>query len=250
MGIGARFMLAATLAVGTTVGVGAYSVQPMIYTLAPAGSGASVRVSVVNSREGLLNVELEPYAVTADDTGKRTFTPAPDDFLIFPPQASIQADKTQLFQVRYVGPSSLNQGRVYVLRVHQTNTSEMTKVDPTAAVQAKLGLSVNFNTTAIVQPDTLEPDVALERELAPDGNGVLRGRLINRGAGVADFTRLQWLVTRDGKQEAIPIDQVKYGDAVFLEPGRSRDISLSETIKGPAQLVLKQRGNKRGGSNS
>jgi len=226
----------------------AYSVQPMIYTLTPSGSGSTVRLTVQNSREGLLNVEVEPYAVTADDAGVRTFTPATDDFVIFPPQASIAGDKAQLFQIRYIGPATLPKGRVYVLRVHQTNTVEAVRPETGATAQTHLALSLNFNTTAIVQAKQLKPDVTVEGQPAPDARGVLHARVANRGDGVADLTRIGWALDHDGKVDHIDISDIKYGDAIFLEPGHSRDIILSQTIKAPARLVLDQTADDRGKS--
>jgi fimbrial chaperone protein len=223
----------------------AYSVQPMVYTMTPQGPGATTRLSVVNSRQGLLNVELEPYSVTADEAGKRTFTPAPDDFLIFPPQASVPGDKTQLFQVRYIGPPALAKGRVYILRVRQTNTIEVTG-NATDSAQTKLALALNFNTTAIVQPKQLTPKVEIERDVTPDATGVLHARIVNRGDGVADLSRYQWGLDRGGKSEALTMQNIKYGDAVFLEPGHSRDLTLSAEIKGPARLTVTSVGDDRG----
>ena len=228
----------------------AYSVQPMIYSLTPSGAGSTVRVTVANSREGQLNVEMQPFSVSADQAGKRTFTPAPDDFLIFPPQASIAGDKTQLFQVRYVGAAQLAQGRVYVLRVHQTNTFEALQPDETAKTQTRLAMSLNFNTTAIVQPRDMQPGVSVARDLEPDAAGVLHAQLTNKGPGVADLTRLTWVLDRDGKREPITIQDIKYGEAIFLEPGRSRDIALSDKLHGPARLVVTQpEGSARGARN-
>ncbi|URW75579.1 hypothetical protein M9980_13805 [Sphingomonas donggukensis] len=246
-----RIGLMLTLATVSLPAAYAYSVQPMIYSLTPSGSGASARITITNSKEGLLNVEIEPYSVVADDAGKRTFTPAPDDFLIFPPQASIQGDKSQLFQVRYVGAPTLAKGKVYVLRVRQMNTIDLVKPqDPAAQTQTQLKMSVNFNTTAIVQPREMTPKISVERDLAPDANGILRGRITNTGVGVADLTRVAWGLDRAGKQEAIAQDQVKYGEAIFLEPGHSRDIALSDKIRTPARLVLTQPGDKNGARRS
>lgn len=246
MGIGLKFCAALAVTATSLTAAWAYSVQPMIYTLTPAGSGSSARLTIANSKEGQLNVEIEPYSVVADDVGKRTFTSAPDDFLIFPPQASIAPDKTQLFQVRYIGAPSMQKGRVFVLRVRQTNTTDAIKMDAESKVQARLLLSVNFNTTAIVQPKELQPDLAVERDLTPDASGVLHARLVNRGTGVADLTRVNWTLDRGGKSEDVTADQVRYGEAVFLEPGRSRDIALSDKIKGTARLLITIPGQKGG----
>lgn len=233
LAIGAA-LLAAPLSIGL-----AYSVQPMIYALTPSGAGSSVRLTVANSRGSQLNIEVQPFAVTADDAGKRTFTPSSDDFLIFPPQASIAGDKTQLFQVRYVGSPQLATGRVYVLRVHQTNTIEAARPEVTTGPQTRLAMSLNFNTTAIVQPKDMQAGLAVERDLTVDSTGVVRGRLINRGPGVADLTRAAWSLDRAGKSEPLTIQDIKYGDAIFLEAGKSRDITLSATVKGEgARLVV------------
>lgn len=214
----------------------AYSVQPMIYSMTPTGTGSTVRLTVANPREALLNVELQPFRVTADEQGKRTFTPAADDFLLFPPQASIAGDKSQIFQVRYVGAPQFEQGRVYVVRVRQTNTINTMRTDPGATAQTELKLSLNFNTTAIVQPKAMVADVAVERDLAPDAQGVLRGRIVNKGSGVADLTRLGWTIERNGKTERLAVGDITYGDAVFLEPGHSREISLSPKVTGAVRL--------------
>jgi P pilus assembly chaperone PapD len=122
----------------------------LIYTLTPSGARSTARITVTNTRGEVLNVELQPFSVTVDDTGKRAFTPAPDDFLIFPPQASIAGDKSQLMQVRYVGSPAMDSGKVFVLRVKQTKSTEMVKQDAGAAMQSHLAVSPNFNTTAIV----------------------------------------------------------------------------------------------------
>lgn len=242
-----RAAVSAALAAAPLSIAWAYSVQPMIYSLTPSGSGSSIRLTVANSREGQLNVEIQPYTVTADDAGKRTFTPSSNDFLIFPPQASIAGDKSQLFQIRYIGKPQLGTGRVYVLRVHQTNTIEAVRPDAVAGgPQTRLAMSLNFNTTAIVQPKEMQTGLAVERDLVADAGGTLHARLINRGPGVADLTRVAWSLDRGGKSASLAMQDIKYGDAMFIEPGRSRDIALAATIKGPARLIVSMPDGARG----
>ncbi len=225
----------------------AYSVQPMIYTLTPSGARSTARITVTNTRAEVLNVELLPFSVAVDEAGKRAFTPAPNDFLIFPPQASIAGDKSQLMQVRYVGPPTMDKGKVFVLRVKQTNSTEMIKQDPTATMQSHLAMSLNFNTTAIVQPDALKPALAMSRDLAVGADGVLHGRMTNSGTVVADLTLYSWQLKRGDKIEQLALDQIRYGEAVFVLPGASREMSLVDTIKGPAQLLIGAPPEERGG---
>ncbi len=225
----------------------AYSVQPMIYTLTPSGARSTARITVTNTRAEVLNVELQPFSVTVDEAGKRAFTLAPNDFLIFPPQASIAGDKSQLMQVRYVGAPTMDKGKVFVLRVKQTNSTEMVKQDAAAAMQSHLAMSLNFNTTAIVQPDSLKPALAMTGDLVLGKDGALHGRMTNSGAGVADLTLYSWQLKRGDKVEPLALDQIRYGDAVFVMPGASREMSLVDTIKGPAQLIIGALPEERGG---
>lgn len=218
----------------------AYSVQPMIYRLTPTGSRATQRLSITNTRSEQLNVEIQPFSVTADQTGRRTLTPAPNDFLIFPPQASIAGDRTQVMQVRYVGSPNLATGRVYILRVKQTNTTDLIRPDATAPAQSQLALALNFNTTAIVQPQQMQAATTVITDLHADDQGVLHAQIRNAGPGVADLSTLRWSITRDGRSEDLPLDKVRYGDAVFLEAGATRDITLVPEVRGPAQLAVAQ----------
>lgn len=237
-------LLAAALACAGTLS--AYSVQPMIYTLSPTGTGAVTRLTVANSRDAVLNVEVEPYRVVADEDGKRTFTPAPEDFVIFPPQSSIPPDRNQVFQVRYTGPADLETGRTYVLRVRQTNTIELAPQDTGEAANSKLSMSINFNTTAIVQPRAFEPNLVVEKNLAPGADGALHARLRNDGRGVADLGRATWQVVTATGREDIPVDTVKYGDAVFLDPGASREIILGNKPAANGRLEVRPAGGNRG----
>ncbi len=227
----------------------AYSVQPMIYTLTPTGTGATVRLTVANTRDAILNVEIEPYRVVADENGKRTFTPAPEDFVVFPPQSSIPPDRNQVFQIRYTGPANLPAGRTYVLRVRQTNTIELAQSSETdAATNSHLGMSLHFNTTAIVQPGGFEPNLVIEKDFAPGADGAMHARLRNDGPGVADLGRATWQIVSGNNRENLPVDTIKYGDAVFLDPGASREIALVRKPGATGHLEVRPPGGNRGRS--
>lgn len=137
------------------------------------------------------------------------------------------------------------QGKVYVLRIHQTNTTEVMKQDQGSDVQTKLNLALHFNTTAIVEPKAYAADVEISKEIAPDASGVWHGQLVNRGKGVADLSRFPWRVAQGNGVKDVPSEQVRYGDAVFIEPGAVRDFTIANTIKGPARLLLTVPGSDR-----
>lgn len=243
---GSRLLIAAALSLSAISPLVAYSVQPMIYAMTPNGSGSSVRLTISNTRDAQLNVELLPFAVTADAQGKRTFVPAPDDFLIFPPQASIAADRSQVFQVRYIGAADMPKGRAFVIRVRQTNTIDTIKNDPAATAQTQLKLALNFNTTAIVQSRDMAGELVVEQDLAPGQDGITRARIANRGNGVIDLTRAGWTIERGGRREPLALEDVQYGEAIFLEPGHVREIALSAKVKDGTHLQFALPAARRG----
>ncbi|MEY4473406.1 MAG: hypothetical protein RL671_1710, partial [Pseudomonadota bacterium] len=105
-----------------------------------------------------------------------------------------------------------------------------------------------FNTTAIVQPRTFQPNLVVEKDLAPGVDGALHARLRNDGLGVADLGRATWQVVTNTGREDIPVDTVKYGDAVFLDPGASREVTLGNKPGAVGHLEVRPAGGNRGRS--
>lgn len=248
MGRLTKLLTVAALSIAIPAAASAHSVQPMIYTLTPTGPKAIARLRVINSRGNPLNVELEAFSVAVSEDGKRTFTPADKDLLIYPAQAAIASDKSQLIQVRYTGDPVLQQGRIYVVRVKQTNPIALTTASTSAdGAQGKFGLLINFNTTAVVQPESLKSEVVIDRGLSADAQGRLHARVVNRGAAVADLTRCVWRVERDGKPYTLQEKDIEFGETAMLAPGAARVVTLGADMKGVARLEVAQDRGKAGG---
>ncbi|WP_448659880.1 fimbrial biogenesis chaperone [Sphingomonas sp. CJ99] len=107
----------AMLAVGSTVW--AMDVQPLRILLNPARGQVSGTISINNTRTEPLDYEIlvERRIIEAD--GTQRFEPAEDDFIIFPPQGSVQPGQSQAARFQYLGPRDVTTTQGYVLRVKE-----------------------------------------------------------------------------------------------------------------------------------
>ncbi len=236
-----RFFRRLTVATALCLALGgaavAYQVQPMSYILSPSGQGAMKRLIVSNTDASPLDLELQAFSVDVDVNGKRTFTPADDSFAVFPPQATLQPGATQSFQVRYIGDPNMSKGKLYVVRVHQANVT-FSEHQNDAGQMSRMAIAMNFNTTVVVQPTKLLPNVSVAKNLTPGEGGRDVALVTNNGDGVADLTSLAWQLTRDGKTTVMPTEAMKYGETAMLPPGQSRLISLDPAVADHASLTL------------
>ena len=85
-------MLPATGASAQSMGV-----EPLFVEVRPNQSAA---VRVRNGAVDSVPVEVLVFRRDVDENGVQTRVPADDDFIIFPPQAVVEAKKTQVFRIR------------------------------------------------------------------------------------------------------------------------------------------------------
>lgn len=106
---GAALVLAVAMAPcadATSLGV-----QPLFVEMTPTQS-KTIRVS--NSAENDTPVEVLIYRRDIDADGNQVRIPADDDFIVFPPQATIGSGKQQAFRIRPVSPDTDLSSSYYV----------------------------------------------------------------------------------------------------------------------------------------
>jgi len=96
----------ATQASGSSIGV-----EPLFLEIAPSQSAA---IRVRNTSEAAIPVEVLVFKRDVDENGVQTRTPADDDFIVFPPQASLKASGTQVFRLRPLDNTTLKSQSYYV----------------------------------------------------------------------------------------------------------------------------------------
>ncbi len=91
----------------------------MIIDMTPTGRGSVGRVELTNDASRDIAYEVQMMRGDISLTGELTLTPADEQFIVFPPQALIEANSQQVFRVQYVGEEALENSQIYYLAIRQ-----------------------------------------------------------------------------------------------------------------------------------
>lgn len=94
-------------------------VSPMIVDMEPTGRGAIGRVELTNDADRNIAYEAQIMRGDISPTGELDLTPADEDFLVFPPQAIVEANSQQVFRVQYLADKPLDRSQIYYLAIRQ-----------------------------------------------------------------------------------------------------------------------------------
>lgn len=206
----------------------AIDVTPMVAKITPSGSGSSYRLSVKNTEDTPVTVELQVFRMDVDENGARTLTEELDDLAIFPPQSIIPPNREQVVQVRYVGDPHAP-ARMYLVRVGQLPINFSS--DGAQAAGAAVQVVFNINTHVLMAPAGAEPDLQITSTQRQE-NGDLLIVAENRGAGFAQLRLAKYVLTGAGGQtQEIPPANVQLGQVSTLPAGAKRNIRI------PAALI-------------
>ncbi|MET4697488.1 fimbrial chaperone protein [Constrictibacter sp. MBR-5] len=218
--LGGAIGMAVIAALCAPTDASAFRVAPMVYELAPSGSGTSQVIRVENTDDQPITLEIlvNRRSIAPDGTEQRT--PAEDDFIVFPPQTVVQPGETQAFRLQYIGPQSITESSTYAITVAQL---------PIEIGETNFqGIQVvyNFTTTAHVVPPGAEPGLTIVEAVAGPGAEQVTVRLRNAGNKHAYMTPLIW-VLRNGRGEEIAFrdnDLIEIIGISFIQPGKTREI--------------------------
>jgi fimbrial chaperone protein len=160
------YIAAASVAVlGISTAVYAMTVQPVVIDLTTSGRGMSQVVTVENSFDRPLPVELrmETLDLTAD--GVKATGRDSGELAVFPPQALIPPGQRQNFRVQYVGDPALARSKHYFVTVAQLPVQ-------TSDTQSNIQLLYNFQVLVSVSPDRAKPALKIGgAEIGKDAEG-------------------------------------------------------------------------------
>lgn len=114
--LGAFAMLAALAPTQSAIATG---VQPVVIDLQTSGRQMTQVITVQNTFQTPLPVELRVQEAEYTADGIRGTGRESEDLLVFPPQAIIAPGRTQSFRVQYVGDTELTQSKHFYVTVAQ-----------------------------------------------------------------------------------------------------------------------------------
>lgn len=204
----------------------AIDVSPMVMRITPSGPNSSYRLSVKNTDDQPVTVEIQVFRMEVDVDGKRTLTEELNDLVIFPPQSIIPPNREQVVQVRFVGrPDTIG---MYLVRVGQLPITFAT--DSETPRGAAVQIAFNINTHVLVAPAEAESDLNITSSRR-EPNGDLLIVAENRGAGFASLRQARYTVTStDGRTKVIPPEAVQLGQVSILPGGATRNIHIPAAL--------------------
>ncbi|MEO0591109.1 MAG: fimbria/pilus periplasmic chaperone, partial [Pseudomonadota bacterium] len=217
-------------------------VTPMIVEMKPTGRQAVARIELTNDSGRDIAYEVAMVRGEISTKGELTVTPADDDFLVFPPQALVERDSSQVFRVQYLGTDLLETSQLYYLAIRQVPVA----FDPG---ENQVQVIVNFNVLVHVVPDNTEPlpqvisAQYVEREVlegdgpAEDGAAprMEKGLLVelgNNGTRYYYAGQSKWTIratTMSGEPYVMQLtgdDASRFVGAGVVAPGRNREFFL------------------------
>ena len=157
--------LAMSAAIGISTAVYAMTVQPVVIDLATSGRGMSQVVTVENSFDKPLPVELRIEALELTADGVKATGRDSGELAVFPPQALIQPGQRQNFRVQYVGEPALARSKHFFVTVAQLPVQ-------TTDAQSNIQLLYNFQVLVSVSPDSAKPALTIaSAEIGKDAEG-------------------------------------------------------------------------------
>lgn len=150
IGCGAAILIAGGSQQASASSIG---VEPLFLEIAPSQSAA---IRVRNTSEDAIPVEVLVFKRDIDAAGNQTRIPADDDFIIFPPQASLKASSTQVFRLRPLDSTKTN-SQSYYISFRQVPA----QLEPSEQNGARVQVVFSFDAAVHVVPRKAKSSVSL-----------------------------------------------------------------------------------------
>jgi len=157
IGCGAAILIAGGSQQASASSIG---VEPLFLEIAPSQSAA---IRVRNTSEDAIPVEVLVFKRDIDAAGNQTRIPADDDFIIFPPQASLKASATQVFRLRPLDATKTN-SQSYYISFRQVPA----KLEPSEQNGARVQVVFSFDAAVHVVPRKAKSSVSLKTAKASE----------------------------------------------------------------------------------
>ncbi|GAM63224.1 P pilus assembly protein [Vibrio ishigakensis] len=207
-----RFLIAFLTAFSTTAF--AYQVIPMYQALEIAGNKSRSSYQITNTRPKEAQVEIKVFQVEFTPDGE-DLSPADSDFLILPPQLSIQPGRRQTVRMRYLGAEEIKETHIYRVIFSEVKTQDQER--KTGGVE----LLLEFSTVVFVSPNDCSFKV---RSWIKSG----KMHFSNGGNCVVDLSTLRFELSNKDDDVRVYWHEINTTNlSSYLVPGRDKVVSLT-----------------------
>jgi fimbrial chaperone protein len=195
----------------------AHEVSPMRVVLVPADGRGQATITVNNTRDDPLMVEMKTFVRVTEPDGAERLDETDDAFIVFPPQFQVPPRTSQAIRIQYVGPPATNQALSYVVQVAEVPVE----------MPGFSGVRFTYNFGVAVY---VEPPRAVERLSVVSAQRSEEGlRVVVRNAGTRfGLLHLNRLIVTVGDQrlELAGDDLAERIENPLLPPGMDRIVEV------------------------
>lgn len=212
-----------------SVAASAYDLQPIVIQMTPAGAGSSQTMTITNTHQVPIAIEVKAYKREQRPDGTDELTLDEEDLIIFPPQMVIAAGQSQTFKVQWVGDGAPERELAY--RIVTTQLPIKFDTPEVDGRSADLAVNYRYEAALYIMPPGVEPLAELlsaRTVMAADGTKQIELEIASIGSMRAIIEQPSLQVTTASGQ-ALTLD----GDAILplvglnILPGNTRVIRIA-----------------------
>ena len=210
----------------------ALGVTPLVVELSSGASNRASQIVVDNDNATDTPIEIEIFRVELDENGGQHLTPAPLDFVVFPPSRMLKPHSKQVFRIQWVG-APLAKSETFIFAVNQL---------PVKMPAEKSGVQILFNFDVIANvapPSGTRSLEVLAAETVMEGGKRYASLLIGNSGNVHAKLSDATLTLRSGGWSQTLTSgelQLRLGAAV-VQPGKRRRFRIPVELPAQASSV-------------
>ncbi|MGR5138475.1 fimbrial biogenesis chaperone [Vibrio jasicida] len=206
----------------------AYEVSPIYLELDDVGRGSQGLYKVTNVEEEPILLEVSVYQADFS-SGEEILTPSEEDFLVLPPQAKIDGQKSQTFRVRHMPKGNISQTVTYRIIFTQIELENQVE-DETD--DSSISMLLEFATLAFVSPASSKsiPKASIQNNQVA---------LTNDGKRVLNMNGMEFNFSGGKSNETIDWEVLSNKSSAYLMPGNTVKYALPSKLGQPKKVTVK-----------
>lgn len=206
----------------------AYEVSPIYLELDDVGRNSQGLYKVTNVEEEPILLEVHVYQADFS-SGEEILTPSEDEFLILPPQAKIDGQKSQTFRVRYTPKRPIKKTETYRIiftQIELDNQSEESEED------SSISMLLEFATLTFVSPASSK---SIPTATIKNNQIAIR----NDGKRVLNMNGMEFSFSGGKSNKTVDWEALSNKTSAYLMPGSTVKYTLPSELGQPQTVSVK-----------
>ena len=206
----------------------AYEVSPIYLELDDVGRNSQGLYKVTNVEEEPILLEVHVYQADFS-SGEEILTPSEDEFLILPPQAKIDGQKSQTFRVRYTPKRPIKKTETYRIVFTQIELDNQTEENEE---DSSISMLLEFATLAFVSPASSK---SIPTAFIKNNQIAIR----NDGKRVLNMNGMEFSFSGGKSNKTVDWEALSNKTSAYLMPGSTVKYTLPSELGQPQTVSVK-----------